>query len=85
MNDRSSLDAGVEESIDVNDVLEEAPFLLSVSLNSGINLGVSFDLHSLGLIGSGGEGNDSSNNDFLEHFVLIQNQEQYQLMIFLQN
>ena len=69
LSDRSSLDAGVEESVDVNDVLEETPFLLSVGLNGGVHLGVSFDLHSLGLIGSGGEGNDSSNNDFLEHFV----------------
>ncbi len=65
----SCLDAGVEESVDVNDVLEEAPFLLGIGLDSGIDLGVSFDLHGLRLIGRGGEGNDSSNNDFLEHFV----------------
>ena len=67
LSDRSSLDAGVEESVDVNDVLEETPFLLGVGLNGGVHLGVSFDLHSLDF--SGGEGNDSSNNDFLEHFV----------------
>ena len=65
----SCLDSGVEESVDVNDVLEEAPFLLGLGLDSGIDLGVSSNLHGLGLLDRGGKGNDSSNNDFLEHFV----------------
>ena len=66
---RSCLDAGVEESVDVNDVLKEAPFLLGLGLNGGVDLGVGSDLNGLGLLDGASQGNDSSNNDFLEHFV----------------
>ena len=68
-SNRSSLDTGVEESVNVNDVLEEAPLLLSLGLSLGVNLSVGSNLDSLGLIGGGSEGNNSSNDDFLEHFV----------------
>ena len=69
LSNRSSLDTGVEESVNVNDVLEEAPLLLSLGLSLGVNLSVGSNLDSLGLIGGGSEGNNSSNDDFLEHFV----------------
>ena len=65
----SCLDTGVEESVDVDDVLEEAPFLLGVGLDGGVHLGISFNLHCLCGFSLGDESNDSSNNDFLEHFV----------------
>ena len=68
-SNRSSLDTGVEESVNVNDILEEAPLLLSLGLSLGVNLSIGSDLDGLSLIGGGSEGNDSSNNDFLEHFV----------------
>ena len=70
----SGLDTGVEESIDVNDVLEEAPLGMGarlsiyVVLNSLVKLLplMGLELNGLGLL-NGGESNDS-NNKVLEHF-----------------
>ena len=73
----SGLDTGVEEAIDVDDVLEEAPLglgaglSLNVVLDGGLHLGLLAGLHLDGL-GVSGEDN-SSDGDFLEHFEAIKN------------
>jgi len=66
----SGFDTGVEESVNVNDVLEETP----LGLGSGFGVDVVLDLLSggsflLDLDGfSRGDSDDSSDDDFLEHF-----------------
>tara|TARA_B110000305_G_C19138994_1_gene492530 strand:+ start:109 stop:348 length:240 start_codon:yes stop_codon:yes gene_type:complete len=66
----SGFDTGIEESVNVNDVLEETP----LSLGSGLGVDVVLDGLSSGsflldLDGFGrGDSNNSSDDDFLEHF-----------------
>ena len=70
----SGLDARVEESVNVDDILEEAPLgvrarlRIDVVLNSLIELLplLGLELNSLGLL-NGSKGNESNNN-LLEHF-----------------
>ena len=67
----SGFDTGIEESVNVNDVLEETP----LSLRSGLGVDVVLDGLSSGSFlldfdgFGGGDSNNSSDDDFLEHFV----------------
>ena len=64
----SCLDAGVEETVNVDDVLEETPLLFSFDL--GFSLGGRSYLDGLGGLGRGSNGEDDGDDDFLEHVLL---------------
>ncbi len=66
----SGLDARVEESVDVDDVLEESPLglVLGLVLSGHLNFLFASNLDGLDLLGLGNHGDDSGGDDFLEHF-----------------